>query len=48
MQVKWKSIYLFIRDVVTNVLDCDNLMSEFDLPSRYYVPFFVLIPLGKV
>ena len=43
------SIYLSIRSlsgVMANVLDCDILVSEFELQSRYYV-YFRINTLGK-
>ena len=27
------------RDLMANVLDCDTVVSEFELPSLYYVHF---------
>ena len=32
-------------EVVANVLDCDIAVNQFELQSRYYIPFG-LIPLG--
>ena len=42
-ETKPNSTYLFymrlIRDGVVNVLNCDILVKEFELQSRYYVYF---------
>ena len=35
------------RGVVVNVLDCDNVASEFEIQWRYYV-YFRKLPMKKV
>ena len=30
------------RGVMANVLDCRNVVSEFELQLRYYVPFMII------